>query len=111
MKLTIAVDDISIPLPPMVTPDVRQRILEHVIELAARAGVDDLEIVVADRAAPAHDRRPRSGSMVGERVYRSFWPKALYNLDAEDTANMIDRRADRPRRDRRRSRSAPPSPT
>ena len=30
MKLTIAVDDISIPLPPMVTPDVRQRILEHV---------------------------------------------------------------------------------
>ena len=26
--------------------------------------------------------------MVGERVYRSFWPKALYNLDAEDTANM-----------------------
>ena len=28
--------------------------------------------------------------MVGERVYRSFWPKALYNLDAEDTANMID---------------------
>src|SRR6185295_12101804 len=47
MKLTIAVDDISIPLPPMVTPDIRQRILEHVIELAARAGVDDLEIVVA----------------------------------------------------------------
>ena len=27
MKLTIAVDDISIPLPPMVTPDIRQRIL------------------------------------------------------------------------------------
>ena len=26
--------------------------------------------------------------MVGERVYRSFWPKALYNLDAEDAANM-----------------------
>src|SRR5437868_13557623 len=47
MRLTIAVDDISIPLPPMVTPDIRQRILEHVIELAARAGVDDLEIVVA----------------------------------------------------------------
>ena len=88
MKLTIAVDDISIPLPPMVTPDVRQRILEQVIELAARAGVDDLEIVVATalhrRMTSAEIRR-----MVGERVYRSFWPKALYNLDAEDTANMI----------------------
>src|SRR6476661_10929263 len=87
MKLTIAVDDISIPLPPMVTPDVRQRILEQVIELAARAGVDDLEIVVATalhrRMTSAEIRR-----MVGERVYRSFWPKALYNLDAEDAANM-----------------------
>src|SRR5437870_5935206 len=65
MRLTIAVDDISIPLPPMVTPDIRQRILEHVIELAARAGVDDLEIVVATalhrRMTAAEIRR-----MVGE---------------------------------------------
>ena len=87
MKLTIAVDDISVPLPPMVTPDIRQRVLEQVIELAARAGVDDLEIVVATalhrRMTAAEIRR-----MVGERVFRSFWPKALYNLDAEDTANM-----------------------
>ena len=44
MKLTIAIDDISIPLPPMATPDIRQRILEHVIELAARKGVEDVEI-------------------------------------------------------------------
>ena len=29
MKLTIAVDDISIPLPPMTRPDIRQRILEQ----------------------------------------------------------------------------------
>src|SRR5947199_4979391 len=83
MKLTIAVDDIAIPLPPMVTPDIRQRILEHVIELAARAGVDDLEIVVATalhrRMTAAEIRR-----MVGERVYRSFWPTHLYNFDAED---------------------------
>ena len=87
MKLTIAVDDISLPLPPMVTPDVRQRILEHVIELAARAGVDDLEIVVA---TALHRRMTASEirRMVGERVFRSFWPKALYNLDAEDATNM-----------------------
>jgi hypothetical protein len=87
MKLTIAVDDISIPLPPMVTPDIRQRILEHVIELAAQKGVEDLEIVVAT----ALHRRMTAGEirrMVGERVYRSFWPKSLYNLDAEDTDAM-----------------------
>ena len=45
MRLTIAVDDISIPLPPMVLPDIRQRILEQVIELAARRGVEDLKII------------------------------------------------------------------
>jgi hypothetical protein len=83
MKLTIAVDDISIPLPPMVVPDIRQRILEQVIELAARAGVEDVKIVVATalhrRMTAAEIRR-----MLGERVFRSFWPKDLYNFDGED---------------------------
>ena len=31
MKVTVAFDDISIPLPPMQTPDVRQRIIEKVL--------------------------------------------------------------------------------
>jgi nickel-dependent lactate racemase len=87
MKLTIAVDDISIPLPPMVTPDIRQRVLEQVIELAARSGVEDLEIVVATalhRRMTAQEIR----RMVGERVYRSFWPSQLYNFDAEDPDGM-----------------------
>jgi hypothetical protein len=83
MKLTIAIDDISIPLPPMQTPDIRQRVLEHVIELAARTGVEDLELIVATalhrRMTPQEIRR-----MVGERVYRSFFPKHLVNFDAED---------------------------
>ena len=38
MRLTIAIDDISLPLPPMATPDIRQRIIEQVVELAARQG-------------------------------------------------------------------------
>ncbi len=74
MKLTIAIDDISIPLPPMRTPDIRQPILEHVIELAARAGVEDVELIVATalhrRMTAAEIRRA-----VGERVYRSFYPE------------------------------------
>ena len=83
MKLTIAVDDISIPLPPMTLPDIRQRILEQVIELAARKGVEDVQIVVATalhRRMTADEIR----RMVGERVFRSFWPKDLYNFDGED---------------------------
>ncbi len=95
MKLTIAIDDISIPLPPMRTPDIRQRILEHVIELAARKGVEDVELIVATalhRRMTAREIR----RMVGERVFRSFWPDRLYNFDAEDK-----RRARRLRHDRR----------
>ena len=42
MKLTIAFDDISLPLPPMQRPDIRQRVIEAVLDLAADAGVDDV---------------------------------------------------------------------
>jgi hypothetical protein len=89
MKLTIAVDDISLPLPPMKSPDVRQRVLENVLEVAARRGVDDVQIVMANslhrRMTPAEIKHA-----VGERVYRSFWPEALTNHDAEDPSGMTE---------------------
>src|SRR6266487_4657405 len=88
MRLTIAFDDISLPLPPMQTPDIRGRVIEHVLELAARAGVDDVRLIVANslhrRMTPAEIKRA-----VGERVFRSFYPDALTNHDAEDSANLI----------------------
>ena len=40
MKLTIAFDDLSLPLPPMAAPDVRQLVMEEVIDMAAEAGVE-----------------------------------------------------------------------
>lgn len=83
MRLTIAFDDISLPLPPMRTPDIRGRVIEQVLELAARRGVDDVELVVANSL---HRRMTRAEikRAVGERVFRSFWPDALRNHDAED---------------------------
>jgi hypothetical protein len=87
MRLTIAFDDISLPLPPMKTPDIRGRILEHVLERAARAGVDDVQLIVANSL----HRRMTAGEIkrsVGERVFRSFWPHSLRNFDAEDRANL-----------------------
>ena len=36
MSVTIAVDDISLPLPPMATPDIRQTVLEIVLRHAGR---------------------------------------------------------------------------
>src|ERR1041385_6999142 len=48
MKVTVAIDDLSMPLPPMRTPDVRQTILEVVLDMLAGHGVDDVHIIIAN---------------------------------------------------------------
>src|SRR6266508_1989859 len=87
MRLTIAFDDISLPLPPMQTPDIRGRVIEQVLEIAARKGVDDVELIVANSL---HRRMTKSEikRAVGERVFRSFWPHQLRNHDAEDPGGL-----------------------
>jgi hypothetical protein len=89
MKLTIAFDDISLPLPPMRRPDIRQRIIEAVLDLAAAAGVDDVHLI----AALALHRRMTEAELrhaVGDRVYDAFAPQGLiYNHDAEDPDGML----------------------
>jgi hypothetical protein len=89
MKLTIAFDDISLPLPPMRRPDIRQRIIEAVLDLAAEAGVDDVHLI----AALAIHRRMTEDELrhaVGDRVYDAFAPSGrLYNHDAEDPDGMV----------------------
>jgi lactate racemase len=88
MKLTICFDDISLPLPPMRKPDVRQRVIEAVLDQAAAAGVDDVHII----AALALHRRMTEDELrhaVGDRVYDAFAPSGLlYNHDAEDPDNL-----------------------
>ncbi len=87
MKLTIAFDDISLPLPPMRAPDIRQLVIEEVVELAARRGVEDVKLIVATSL----HRRMTANEIkhaVGERVFRSFHPKDLVNHDAEDPGGL-----------------------
>jgi hypothetical protein len=88
MKLTIAFDDISLPLPPMQRPDVRQRVIEAVLDIAAEVGVDDVHII----AALALHRRMTEAELrhaLGDRVYDAFAPTGqLYNHDAEDPDNL-----------------------
>jgi hypothetical protein len=88
MRLTIAFDDLSIPLPPMRPPDIRGRVIEQVLTLAAAARVDDV-VLVAANALHRRMTGPEIRRIVGERVYRSFWPDALSNHDAEDAANLL----------------------
>ena len=109
MKLTIAFDDISLPLPPMKTPDIRGRVIEHVLERAYRAGVDDIHLIAAlalhRRMTPAELKRA-----VGPRIFDEFYPDRLYNHDAEDRTRSSA--SARPATARPSSSpSAPPSPT
>lgn len=84
MRLTVAFDDLSVPLPQMREPDVRGQVIEQVVERAYRAGVDDIHLVAAlalhRRMTPAELRRA-----VGSRLFDAFHPAGrLTNHDAED---------------------------
>lgn len=89
MKVAIAIDDISMPLPPMRTPDVRERVLTVVLEMLEDYGVEEIEMIIA----LAYHRRMSAEEverMVGKRIFDRFWPDRLYNHDAEDADNMVE---------------------
>jgi hypothetical protein len=69
MRLTIAFDDISLPLPPMRAPDVRALVIEQILERAWRTGVDDIHLIAAlavhRRMTPAELRRGGGGAAGG----------------------------------------------
>ncbi|MDN5725724.1 MAG: nickel-dependent lactate racemase, partial [Propionibacteriales bacterium] len=71
MRLAIAVSDISSVVPPMGTPDVRGVVIEEVLELAAAAGVDDVEILIA-RGLNRRLTERELKAVLGERVHESF---------------------------------------
>ena len=87
MKVVIAMDDISLPLPPMKRPDVRERVLTIVLQLLADHGVDDFEMIIA---TSVHRKMtgPEVRHIVGDKIFDAYWPKRLYNHDAEDRDNM-----------------------
>ena len=88
MKVTIAIDDISLPLPQMKRPDIRERVLTIVLALLADHGVDDIELIIATSV----HRRMKGFEVrhaVGDRIFNRYWPDKLYNPDAEDKDNMV----------------------
>ena len=95
MKLTIAFDDLSIPLPPMRRPDVRQQVIEKVLEKAAAKGVEDIHLI----AALGLHRRMTEAELrhcLGDRIMSRYYPERLYNYDAEDPdGNVVIGQTDR----------------
>jgi hypothetical protein len=89
MRLTIAFDDLSLPLPPMRRPDNRQRVIEAVLDLAAEAGVDDVVLI----AALGLHRRMTDTELrhaLGDRVFDAFAPHGrLLQHDAEDPDGLV----------------------
>ncbi len=87
MKVVIAIDDISLPLPPMRRPDVRERVLTIVLQLLADHGVDDVTMIIATSV-----HRRMTGEeirhVVGDKIFNSYYPDRLYNHDAEDPNGM-----------------------
>lgn len=89
MKVTVAFDDISLPLPPMRRPDLRQSMLEIVLEMLAAHGVTDLELIVATsfhrRMEPFEIRHA-----VGDKIFKAYFPSKLYCHDGEAPDGMVE---------------------
>ncbi len=88
MKVTIVLDDISLPLPPMKLPDVRERVLTIVLGLLEDHGVDDVRLLIANalHRALTPDEMKR---MVGSPIFNRFYPKRYINHDAEDPQAIV----------------------
>jgi hypothetical protein len=77
------------PRPPMQTPDIRQTIIEILLEMLDAHGVDDIHIVIANslhrRMTEWEMRR-----MVGRKIHDAFYPDRYYNHDAEDPDGIVN---------------------
>ena len=89
MKVTIAIDDVSLPLPKMPRPDIRASVLTIVLNLLAEKGVADVHIIVAT----SFHRRMEEFELrhaVGRRIYDAYAPDRLYNHDGEAPDGMVE---------------------
>jgi hypothetical protein len=89
MKVTIAIDDISLPLPKMKRPDMRESVLTIILGMLAEKGIDDFHIIIAT----SYHRRMEEFEIrraVGSKIFRLFYPDRLYNFDGEDPNRMVE---------------------
>src|SRR5438034_114190 len=90
MKITIAIDDISLPLPMMKLPDIRQSALEILLGVLAASGIEDIHIIIATSV----HRRMTAGAMrrcVGARIFKAFYPVSAFLGRNEDLWSGTDR--------------------
>ncbi len=88
MKVTIAFDDLSLPLPPMKNPDLRQVAIKLILKKLDKAGIDDIHLISAICLHRKMTKKEFEG-MLGRDIVERFYPDRLYNHDAEDKSNMV----------------------
>jgi hypothetical protein len=89
MRVTLCIDDISLPLPKFRRPDARQEMLEVVLEMLAAHGVEDFHIVIVT----TYHRRMEPFEIiwqVGQKIFDAYYPHQLYNMDADGPGNMVE---------------------
>jgi hypothetical protein len=73
----------------MERPDIRQLVIEQVLDMAAEAGVDDVELIVA-LALHRRMTEPELRHALGDRIYDAFGPNGLLTQhDAEDPDALV----------------------
>ncbi len=89
MKLTIAIDDISLPEPKMARPDIRQQMLEVILEMVAAKGIDDVYILIVN----TYHRRMEPYEIrwqVGDRIFDAYYPEQLNSMDTDGPGQMVE---------------------
>ena len=94
MRVTIAIDDISLPLPQMRRPDIRERLLNQILQTLADYGVDDVHLIIA---TSLHRRMTENEirRMVGERAFKQFLAGSAIQLRWRESGRDCDAGQDR----------------
>lgn len=88
MKLTIVVGSID-PVQPRMRFDIRRSIVERVLEHAARAGVDDVALVIAAGLSPRWSAKDVVAAL-GDRVAASFLPDGLIHSHDVTSRELVE---------------------
>ena len=90
-RILIAFDDNCQPFPPMQKPDIRQIIIEKLLEMLFSYGVDERNIeLLCAVALHRKMKRHELAYMLGSRIMSTFFPHQLKNFDAEDEDDLVE---------------------
>ncbi|MSR82368.1 MAG: DUF2088 domain-containing protein [Candidatus Latescibacteria bacterium] len=87
-KIVFAFDDVSLPLPPMKSPDIRAIMMDQVERICLEEGVTDLEFICAI-ALHRPIRPDEFRHLCGSRLYRKYFPGRMRNYNAIDPEDNV----------------------